>query len=462
MKNIKKCVAGMLSGIMVLSAFGCGESTANAMTIDGYEVKAGIFQYYCINAYYDAVQVLNEDGFDFSSIETTKQMKKELKDLQIDGVSTKEWIQNKATEYCIQFVTIERKFDELELTLSATQQGNMESYAASSWESLGEYYLSEGIGEESMKDITMSDYKRDAIYQAYYGEDGSEGIEEDELKEYYIDNNARVKYVKMDLKDGEGNLLKADGKEVIRDMAEDYKDRLDACEDEDAMLDEFDKVIDEYHAYVTSISEAAVTTTTTTAATTEAPIATETDADGSVITVSATTPAATTTVTTATLAPGETAATTTTTAKFANESVIAKMTTTTPPEEKPESNASGTTTTTTAPTYTPSEKTYNYIYNDAKVGTPEIIEEDEAIYLIVRLDIEDRMTSDDLWNTNAIEDARYALYGDTFTKMVEEWTKAYTEERNERAYKRYNPLNLDIMEYTKLMQQMYYNSYSGS
>ena len=49
-------------------------------------------------------------------------------------------------------------------------------------------------------------------------------------------------------------------------------------------------------------------------------------------------------------------------------------------------------------TYTPSKKAYDYIFNDAKLGVPAVVEDDEACYLVLRLDIEERMTDDDLWS----------------------------------------------------------------
>ena len=42
----------------------------------------------------------------------------------MDGVSSEEWIKNKALEYCQRYVAIEKKFEELDLSL--TEEENKE------------------------------------------------------------------------------------------------------------------------------------------------------------------------------------------------------------------------------------------------------------------------------------------------------------------------------------------------
>lgn len=491
MNRLKKLAAAFLSLCCLLSFTACGEGTADVMTINGHTIRAGIYIYYCIDAYYDAIAVLSDQGVDFNSAKTNDDIKKLVEDVQIDAVSSEEWIQNKATEYCLQYVAVLEEFDRLELELTEDELAEIETYRDSNWATLGEFYTEYGIGEQSVEDVLEFEQKKTKVYQHYYGNDGEKGVTEDELRDYYIENNARVKYVKMSLTDGEGNLLKADGKKKMMDMAEDFLARLEAAEDEEAMLREFDYVIEDYKNYATSLSAAAVTTTdaegntvttatttttarstasTTTTTTTTTADAEGTDASsvsGSDETTTTSTETTTTTTTTTTAAEetkeGETTTTTTTTTTnpYANESIIAKMTTT-EATEKAENNADESemaATTTTAVTYTPSEKTYNFIFNDAEIGKPEIIEEDENYYIVVRLDIEDRMNEDDLWTESQMESVRSTLYSEDFEDMVEEWAKNYSEERNDRAYKRYDPFDLDLMAYTDALYSSYYNYY---
>lgn len=476
MNVLKKCTAALLSMLMLLSFFGCGERTANVMQVDGMEVRAGIYIYYSIDAYFDALKILAEsENFNYASYKTDKELKKAIKGKMVEGLPVQEWIQNKATEYCLQYVAVEKEFERLDLTLPEDTQSEIESYYASSWAYLGDFYTDSGIGEQTVKDVLMSSEKRNAIYQAYYGEGGSEGVTDESLRTYYKENNARVEYVKIALTDGEGNLLKSDGKAEMKEMAEQYLARIKAQATEEEMLSEFDSVIDEYKEYATSLSNAAVTTTDesgnqiTTATTVKTTTVTTTTVTTTGVTdegdedaqqsesVTTVVPSVTTTTTApATSGSDNGSETTTTTKPYPNESIIAKVTTA-PESEK---QADGTTTTTEI-NYTPSEKTYNFIFNDAKLGVPELIEEDEALYIVVRLNIEDRMTEDDLWSKSNVETVRQTIYGDAFDAKVEEWGKGYQEERYSAAYRRYDPLDLGIITYYNAIMKSYSSYYGG-
>lgn len=476
MNVLKKCTAALLSMIMLLSFFGCGEGTANVMKVDGMEIRAGIYIYYSIDAYFDALKILAEsENFNYASYKTDKELKKAIKGKMVEGLPIQEWIQNKATEYCLQYVAIEKEFERLNLTVSEDTKSEIDTYYASSWAYLGDFYTASGIGEQTVKDVLLSGEKRTAIYKAYYGEGGSEGVTDESLRTYYKENNARVEYVKIPLTDGEGNLLKSDGKAKLKEMAEQYLDRIKAQSTEESMLHEFDNVIDEYKEYATSVSNAAVTTTdesgnlittattvktttvTTTTVTTTDIEDTDQDEDADQTEETTVVPSVTTTTTApATSGSGDASETTTTTKPYPNESIIAKMTTAPESEKKDEG-----TTTTTEIKYTPSEKTYNFIFNDAKLGVPELIEEDEALYIVVRLNIEDRMTADDLWSESNVESVRQTIYGDAFDAKVEEWAKGYTEERDSAAYRRYDPLDLDIITYYNAIMKSYSSYYGG-
>ncbi len=425
MKLWKKITTLTLSAAMAASCISCGSSTANALTVNGTEIRAGIYIYYAYSAYYEALNHLYAYG---ASVDDPKVVENAV----IDGVSTREWIQDLATEYCVRHVAILDQCEALNITLSEDELDELQTSVDSVWESYGEKFEDNGIGKQSIYDSYEVSYLENSLYEYYYGDDGANGVTEDALKESYMDNNARVRYVEIKLVDGAGNLLKSDGKAEMMEMAETFLSRLEECKTQEAMLEEFGEIEQEYQEYATSVSEeyaasttdengeTATTTTTTTVATT---IATETDENGD---------------------PVET--TTTTTDPYAKETVIAKITTTTTKEPDPIVYVNGTTgtTTTTEPTYSPSKKAYDSIWEEAEIGVPYIIEDDEAYYILVRLDIEERMTEEDLWTETTVETVRQKLYMNAFETDVDNLLVNYNPVRNEKAYKRYNPLEIDF------------------
>ncbi len=522
MKLLKRAAAALLSVCTALTCASCGENTANAMKVSDYNVRAGIYLYYVVNAYSDAVSELTDQGEKFDDVKETKDIKKIVKKINLDGVTVEEWIQNKAVEYCQTFVAVEKEFDRLGMTLDGSELAQIDNTVASNMASYGEFFDKTGIGEQSVRDIVTSSLKQSKLWDAYYGEGGSKEIKEDTLKDYYADNHLRIKYIEMPLKDGEGNLLKADGKAEIEKMAKDYLARLEKKQgSEKDLMAEFDYLIDEHNNYVTSLSQAAITTTDdegnpVTTATTAKSTTTETKAttedqtssagDGDATTTSASEEETTTTTTTlaedqtgegttTTAADGQTgdSTTTTTTAEAASDNTGSADVTTSGTETTEDTTTTTTAVTnsvgydtgkervlavstsaseeekkedetTTAPTYTPCEKVYNWAVDPAtKYLEPEFIQDDECYYIAVKMDIRDRMTDDDLWTESRIESVRQELYYDEFLDMLNGMGKELSVERNKSAFRRYHVLDVDLVGYQTLLYQSYYSSmgYSG-
>ncbi|HBI85141.1 MAG TPA: hypothetical protein DDX71_02470 [Ruminococcus sp.] len=500
MNFLRRAAAAALSVCTLLTCASCGENTANAMSVDGYDVRAGIYLYYVTNAYQEAISVLREGGETFEGAKETADYKKVMKDINIDNVTAEEWIQNKAETSCATFVAIERDFERLGLTLSGEQLAAIENSAASSMQYYGEFFQKTGISEESVKDIIANSYKQSALWQEYYGEDGSVGVKEEELYDHYAENHLRIKYIEMPLKDGEGNLLKADGKAEIEKMAEDYMKRLQKKAGNEAeLMEEMDFLIDEHNHYVTSLSEAAVTTTDDEGNTITTPTTPKVTTDKNGSTGETTTDATTTApaeTTTAEKTTEKTTETTTTTAKTDATGAETTETTAAVTTEKTTTSAAETTTTTTdatgydkskerilvvsttakeeekkadetttEPSYTPCEKVYTWAADEkTPLLKPELIKDDEVYYIVLKADIKTRMTEDDLWNTNAIETEREDMYNDEFLDMLDEMAKNLTVKRNERAFRRYKVLDVDTIGYQNALYSAYmsqYGSYGG-
>ena len=84
-------------------------------------------------------------------------------------------------------------------------------------DSYGDMLAKNGIGEQSIRMLLGSNYKNDLIMRKYYGIGGLKSVTGQQLKDYYIDNYARIKYIKVDLKDGSGNLLEGNDRRQNKD-----------------------------------------------------------------------------------------------------------------------------------------------------------------------------------------------------------------------------------------------------
>jgi len=340
-----------------------------------------------------------------------------LKDVEkatIDGIKATDWIQNKATKYCTDLVTVEREFEKIGGELTEEEVDAINDSVATAVEN--KLLTENGIGEDSLRTIAESTYKSDHIFNYYYGTEGERGMSEEDLKEYFDNNFARVKCVSMSYLDSEGNKLDESGKKEIREMADKYAENINKKTNIQDKLAEVDKSIDDYNEYVEEQNAAAA----------------EDDAAVTTTTASATTTAETTT--------------TTTTDPHANERIIQKATTTTADST---SEAETVTTTTKSASQKSSENLNKYIFDELSDYDKAVVFDDEAndaIYVVMRTDLKERLNSDDLWTDDNIRYIQSLNFNTAFSDYMKGISDSYTAEKNKKAYSRYKPFKLVLEE----------------
>lgn len=422
MNRIKKFAAALTAFSVAAAMAACsapaiGSGTSDAVTIDGYEVKSGVFIFYTLTAYYEARDIVAGDD-----AQTTPTLE-EVKDAHIDNLESSEWIQNKATEYCADFVAVEKEFEKIGGKLTAEEFDEADQQVDSVIES--DLYTDNGISAESARDIFLNESKREHVFDYYYGFEGEKGFSEDELKDYFDENFARVKLVTLSYLDAAGEELDDTGKKKIRDMADDYAEEINSKSGEMAKLYAMNDVIDDYNDYVSEQQEKLAE---------EQAAATSTE------------PAETVTTTTTTTTTTETETTTTTTTNpYANERIMMKNTTTTPSEDSEE--AESTTTTTESAAQKSANKLNDYVFEELNSYDTAVVfddEENDCIYVLIRADLRERMTEDDLWSEDYISSLQSMKFSEEFVDYIKELASTYTAERNKSAYRRYAPFKLKV------------------
>lgn len=260
MANFKKISAVALCSAMALSLGACGNNIAGpdttyAAVIDGYKVPAGVFIAMQMSSYYDAAyytEPADESEGTTASAETAETTASETEattttaftDKVIEDKPVREWINDEATKSMQEFVAVENKFDKLGLSFEDNEKEKTKIYLDSIWEYYGENYENAGISEDSQLLIMLNSTKKNMIFDHYYAQGGQDEISEADIRAYLDENNKRINYIKMELKDGEGNLLKSEGKDEIKAMAEDYIERIKGGEDFAAVSKEYSDYYD--------------------------------------------------------------------------------------------------------------------------------------------------------------------------------------------------------------------------
>ena len=491
-KKFKICLSAFIAAALTVSGTGCtiGKSTATAMTIDGYDVKAGVYIIYQNSALEDAKTKAQEAN---SELDTNDE--EALKATKIDGMDFLEWVDKETEKKCLEHVTVNKKFDEMKLSIKDSDKEYVNGYADYFEEDNSNIYYYNGVGKESFKEYLTEYYKKNAIFDSIYGKDGSESIKDEDVKKYYKDNTARVKYVKLDLTDSDGNELDDSGKKEVKELADKYLKEV-SDKKGDQLLEAFDDIKTEYDEYVaaknsetTQGDDTSSETTETTVATTEAAAEDSQDSDESSKADKASTSSEneessessdvsedtdssaesededssdeetaettaadsedseTAETTVSTVPESETSATTETTTTpdpHANESLVSKVTTDKDTKEEDLN-------------YTPCKKVHDWAFDSStKNEAPEIIEDDTAYYVITKLDIEERMTEEDLWTEDRDSSIRHNMYDDEMDEKVAKWGEEYKKKGykvNESAVNRYKPFDYKEPETTAAKQE---------
>lgn len=392
-----------------------GNGTKTAMTIDGYEVPAGVFIYNELYAYNNASYTLYSKNGEYPTVD-------DVKKANIESMDATDWIQNTAVDYCKDFVATEKEFEKIGGELTAEQLQEIKDGVEQQLSNT--LFTDNGIGEESIRAILANSYKQNAVFQHYYGIDAEDGCSEEELKQYFIDRTARIKYFSVSLTDDSGEAVSDDEKHELTKLVDSYVKEINSAKTNEKKMEKFDEVKDKYDEYKNKKAEEAA--------------AAEAEENGEEVT--------TTTTTTTTSADDE-VTTTTTTDPYANEVTLTKITTTTADEKS--DDADTTTTTAADPSADDNQKTqqaYNdFVFNDLKEYTAEKYQyDDNTIYVIIKGDIKERMTDDDMWSEDSVESLISERYYSDFTDRMKKIAEGMVPEKNDSAFRRFSPFKLKL------------------
>ncbi len=267
MSFLKKSTAFIAAAAMALSMSSCGKDTTWGAEIDGEQLRAGIMIYFQSSAVSEAMTYMpsTDTAAAADGEATTTAESVSVLDITIEDKPAREWINDRAVKSMREFAAVEKKFAELGLAFENKEEDRMNIVVDQMWEYFGEYYEELGVSRQSYYDVGLNSEKKSAIFNYYYGEGGEKAVSEDAISAYLTESNARRKYFAMPLKDGEGNLLKSEGKAELKAMAEGYIERLNASS---ATFEEIEK---EYNDYYAALVKAATETTEENSDTAEQP-----------------------------------------------------------------------------------------------------------------------------------------------------------------------------------------------
>lgn len=236
-KTLRKLAAFSAACVMTLSLTACGEDTATIGKIAGEDIPAGVYLYHATSVYRQtALQKTEEQAT--------------VWDITVEGKTAEQHIADETLMRVKKLVAIEKKFDELGLSLTEKEKDYYAASAENAYKQSEEAFSTSGIGLDSFTRIVENDAKYAAVFEAYYdAETGIDPVKTSEINKHLKDNYARIEYIEISLKDIEGNLLKGADKEKAINRAKNYLKRAEN-EDMGALLYE------EYNVLLKSMADA--------------------------------------------------------------------------------------------------------------------------------------------------------------------------------------------------------------
>ena len=231
MKKIKGLLAGLLAAITLFSVTGCSEDTSWIAKTEDETIPAGVYLSYLMTAYNEAVD----------QVDTTK----DIWEQKIGDVSFEQWITDKANNALRQYVAINLLFDELGMTMGEEGKRIAENQTDSYWEGYEDMYEANGISYASLLKMAEADYKTQKVFEYYYDKGGVEEVPDKEIRDYFYDNYAKVKYLTVN------NYNLETGKQYteseFKGVMDAYVTRINKGTDIDVIIDEYTAAI--YKAY---------------------------------------------------------------------------------------------------------------------------------------------------------------------------------------------------------------------
>jgi hypothetical protein len=201
----KKLIIALLAFVLALSVLcGCGYNPKTVVTIEDYEVPAGIYLTTQLAAYNE---VANENEADPATLD--------FLDTEVDGVSARELVNQKTIDLLVESVLVDKEFERLGIEFTEMDEYYVNYYVNQIWNTYAAHFEKNGIGYDSYLDSQRRNYKYSLLVDKLYGEGGEQAFSEEEVRAFYEEHYTKVDYIELPTTDSGGAALSAETLEAV-------------------------------------------------------------------------------------------------------------------------------------------------------------------------------------------------------------------------------------------------------
>lgn len=243
MNLFKRMAAAVIALFVMAAAFaGCHPASEVAMTVGGYDVTSSMYMCFLIQADSEArntVDEANADNSDYDS-DTVDYYKQTVEDTDFSA-----WVKNRAKELTVEYATYMKLFNDSGMTLSDDDQSEVDTYASYYWDTYGysKMYEANGVSESTYKQYIAYNYVSKEYFVSIYGQDGTNPVDSDTVKQTIAENFAAVAQLKLSYTYTDSSTSSTvsysdDEITAIKETAQEYADRIKAGESFSAIYNE--------------------------------------------------------------------------------------------------------------------------------------------------------------------------------------------------------------------------------
>ena len=193
MKLFKKSIAIILAVVFTLTLTACHSKDEVALTIEGIDIKTGLYLNALVDCDSDArVRVDEQLAAAEQESGSTSTEETDYYSQQLDGLDYKEYVNMKTLERCKEFALYQKLVNDGVIKLTDEEKTNAASYAENYWNYYGYSYLyaANGVSLETFEQMMLYSAYSNAYFMHLYGEGGEKEVPKATIKQNMLDNYA--------------------------------------------------------------------------------------------------------------------------------------------------------------------------------------------------------------------------------------------------------------------------------
>lgn len=207
MKFIKKAAAAIVAASLAFSLCSCSDLSWAAKIDDETTVPIGMYIYAMATTYRTAVSNYQLNSYTELSEQT----------IEVSGSdkSAVDYLDDEAKKTIKSYVGALLLAKDMEIELTEEEVESAAASAAGTYDTDKAVYETAGIAQSSVEEYYKNTTLKSKVFDAKYGEEGTEAVSDEDLKTYFKENYANINFIQQYFYNDDGTAMSQEQKEAL-------------------------------------------------------------------------------------------------------------------------------------------------------------------------------------------------------------------------------------------------------